>query len=63
MGFFSWLTSRWSDDSPDQRRSLLYRNQYDDPALEDIRERAAEDVAAVETDDKYFGTHNHDDGL
>jgi hypothetical protein len=62
MGFFSWLASRWSDNSPDQRRSLLYRNQYDDPALEDVRERAAEDVAAVEQDDKYFGA-DRDDGL
>jgi hypothetical protein len=32
----------------------LVRSNYDDPKLEEIREAAAEDVAAVEEDDKYF---------
>jgi hypothetical protein len=40
-------------DTPDLPPSLV-RTSYDDPKLEGRREAAAEDVAAVEEDDKYF---------
>lgn len=62
MGLFSWFRSRWSQDVPDDTPSLLYRNQEDDPELDEIRRAAAADVAAVERDDKYFG-RNRDDEL
>jgi hypothetical protein len=69
MGIFSWFGSRkrkpgrhrantdtnadTDADLPDLPPSLV-RHSYDDPKLEDMREAAAEDVAAVEEDDKYF---------
>lgn len=68
MGILSWFRSRWSADVPDEEGpSLLYRNQEDDPELEEIRRAAAADVAAVEQDDKFFGqgrrSHTDDGGL
>jgi hypothetical protein len=67
MGIFSWFGSRKRKPGrhranadrdvdiadPDQPPSLV-RTSYDDPKLEGTREAAAEDVAAVEEDDKYF---------
>jgi hypothetical protein len=66
MGIFSWFGSRrhrgkhraGSDSGadiadPDLPPSLV-RTSYDDPKLEERREAAAEDVAAVEEDDRYF---------
>jgi len=52
MGMFSWLSSCGpSDDKPPS----LLRRRYEDPDLEPIEEAAAEDVARVQQDDKYFG--------
>jgi hypothetical protein len=67
MGIFSWFRSRWGtrvagNDEP----SLVFRNQEDDPELYEIRRAAAEDVTAVERDDKFFGRDapaNQDEGL
>lgn len=60
MGILSWfrsLRSRDVPDVPDEPRSLL-RSRYEDPDLEEIQEAAAADVAAVEQDDKYFGSNS-----
>ena len=53
MGFFSWFSSCGTvgDDEPPS----LVRTNYEDPNLEEIQERAAEDVARIQQDDKYFG--------
>ncbi|MGD0606219.1 MAG: hypothetical protein ABSA53_21865 [Streptosporangiaceae bacterium] len=66
MGIFSWFRSRWVTEEPDDRHSLIQRNEEDDPELDEIRRAAAEDVAAVEQDDKFFGRDapaNQDEGL
>src|SRR5271165_5646504 len=58
MGILSWFRSLRSSDVPDEPRSLL-RYRYEDPAsqeTEETEEAAAADVAAVEEDDKYFGS-------
>jgi hypothetical protein len=68
MRIFSWFGSRkrepgrhraTADRSPDvadpDLPPSLVRTSYDDPKLEERREAAAQDVAAVEEDDKYFG--------
>ena len=59
MGFFTWLSSCGTavDDEPP---SLIRYNEDPDP--KGIKEAAAEDVARVEQDDKYFGG-NSSDGL
>jgi hypothetical protein len=69
MGIFSWFGSRrragkhraGSDrdvDTPDPdldlHRSLVRINE-ESPELEEVEEAAAEDVARVREDDKYFG--------
>jgi hypothetical protein len=54
MGFFSWL-SRWREDPSAGRPTLIFRNDEDDPAVDEVRRAAAADVAAVEEDDKFFG--------
>jgi hypothetical protein len=67
MGIFSWFRSRWiTEDAEDDEPSLVFRNEEDDPELYEIRRAAAEDVAAVERDDKFFGRDapaNQDEGL
>jgi len=67
MGIFSWFRSRWiTEDAEDDEPSLVFRNEEDDPDLNEIRRAAAEDVAAVERDDKFFGRDapaNQDEGL
>ncbi len=55
MGILSWFRSRRSSDVPDQEPSLI-RYRYEDPDLEATEKAAAADVAAVEEDDKYFGS-------
>ncbi len=57
MGILSWFRSLRSSDVPDEPRSLL-RDRPEDPDLEEIQEAAAADVAAVEQDDKYFGSNS-----
>jgi hypothetical protein len=79
MGIFSWFGSRKREPgrhraTPDQDAGVaepdlppsLVRTSYDDPKLEGMREVVAEDVTAVEEDDKYFGRDspaNHEDML
>jgi len=55
MGIRSWFRSRRSSDVPDDGRSSLIKYRYEDPDFEPVEKAAAEDVAAVEQDDKYFG--------
>jgi hypothetical protein len=65
MGIFSWL-SRWREDPSAGRSTLIFRNDEDDPAVDEIRRAAAADVAAVEQDDKFFGRNppaSQDEGL
>jgi hypothetical protein len=52
MGFFSWFSSCGTvgDDEPP---SLVRTN--DNADLDEVHERAAEDVARIQQDDKYFG--------
>jgi len=58
MGIRSWFRSRNSGDAPEDGRSSLIKYRYEDPDLEPIEEAAAEDVAAVEEDDKFFGRNS-----
>ena len=65
MGLRSWFVSYWSQDSPGRRGSLVISRRKDRPKLEDIKQAAAEDVARIEEDDKYFGRDapaDQDDG-
>jgi hypothetical protein len=55
MGILSWFRSRRSADVPSDERNSLIKYRYEDPDLEPIEQAAAEDVAAVEEDDRYFG--------
>ena len=59
MGIRSWLRSLRSDDVqdedvPDDEPSSLIKYRYEDPAYEAVEKAAAQDVAAVEEDAKYF---------
>jgi len=57
VGILSWFRSLRSPDLPDDDDShSLIRNRYEDPDFEPVEEAAAADVAAVEEDDKYFGS-------
>jgi hypothetical protein len=51
MGLLSWIRENWSGG---KRGSLVENAGQDSPRLEEIKEEAAEDVARVEQDDKYF---------
>jgi hypothetical protein len=53
MGFFSWVSSCGTvgEDEPPS----LVKSNYDNPDLDEVQERAAEDVARLQQDDKYFG--------
>ena len=54
MGFFTWLSSCGTVADTDEPPSLIRYND-EDSDLDDVRRAAAEDVARVEQDDKYFG--------
>jgi hypothetical protein len=54
MGILSWFRSRRSADAPDDGRSSLIKYRYEDPDFAATEQAAAEDVAAVEEDDKFF---------
>ena len=54
MGIRSWLRSLRSEDVPDDGPSSLIKYRYEDPAFEQVEKAAAQDVAAVEEDAKYF---------
>ena len=59
MGIRSWLRSLRSadvqdEDVPDDGPSSLIKYRYEDPAYEQVEKAAAQDVAAVEENDKYF---------
>jgi hypothetical protein len=66
VGILSWFRSRRSAAAaaenagtveepvnPDEPPSLI-KLRYEDPALEEIEEAAADDVARVQQDDRYF---------
>jgi hypothetical protein len=55
MGILSWFRSLRSSDAPDGGQSSLIKYRYDDPDFEPVEKAAAEDVATVEQDDKFFG--------
>ena len=52
MGFFSWMSS-CGTVGEDEPPSLIRYND-EDSDLNEVRRAAAEDVARVEQDDKYF---------
>ena len=59
MGIRSWLRSLRSEDIqdedvPDDEPSSLIKYRYEDPAFEQVEKAAAQDVAALEEDAKYF---------
>jgi len=58
VGILSWFRSLRSPDLPDDddNSPSLIRHRYEDPDFEPVEEAAAADVAAVEEDDKYFGS-------
>jgi len=62
MGFFSWLSScgsRFEDEiAAEQEPTSLVHRTYENPRLEEIQRAAAEDVARVQQDDKYFGKNS-----
>ena len=53
MGFFSWISS-CGTVGEDEPPSLIHTN-VPDPELSEIQRAAAEDVARIQQDDKYFG--------
>jgi hypothetical protein len=55
MGIRSWLRSLRSEDIPEDEPNSLIKYRYEDPAFEQVEKAAAQDVAAVEEDAKYFG--------
>ena len=56
MGLFTWLRSCGTVADSDEPPSLIRYNDEDgDSDLDEVRRAAAEDVARVEQDDKYFG--------
>ena len=61
MGFFSWFSS-CGTVGEDEPPSLVHTNYNDDPELTEVQRRAAEDVARVEQDDKYFGGTDSSEG-
>jgi hypothetical protein len=54
MGFFTWLRSCGTVVDSDEPPSLIRYND-EDSDLDPVKRAAAEDVARVEQDDKYFG--------
>jgi len=54
MGFFTWLSSCGTVADTDEPPSLIRYND-EDSDLDPVKRAAAEDVARVEQDDKYFG--------
>jgi hypothetical protein len=54
MGIRSWFRSLRSEDVPEDEPSSLIKYRYEDPAFEQVEKAAAQDVAAVEEDAKYF---------
>jgi hypothetical protein len=60
MGILSWFRSLRSSDVSDEPHSLI-RSRPEDPDFEEIERAAAADVAAVEEDDKYFGSGSRAD--
>jgi hypothetical protein len=64
MGFFSWFSSCGTvgegEGEGEGGRSLIHINVAD-PKLSEVQRRAAEDVARVQQDDKYF--HRNDGDL
>jgi hypothetical protein len=58
MGILSWLRSLRSADVPDDKPNSLIKYRYEDPSFEPVERAAAEDVAAVEEDAKYFGPNS-----
>ena len=52
MGIRSWFRSRSLGPGDGQKSLIKYR--YEDPAYEQVEKAAAQDVAAVEEDAKYF---------
>ena len=55
MGILSWLRSLRSADGPEDEPNSFIKYRYEDPDFEPVERAAAEDVAAVEKDAKFFG--------
>ena len=58
MGIRSWLRSLRSEDPPGDESNRLIKYRYEDPDFEEVEKAAAEDVAAVEEDAKFFGPNS-----
>jgi hypothetical protein len=59
MGFFSWMSS-CGTAGEDEPPSLIRYNDSD-RELTEVQRAAAEDVARIEQDDKYFHRGSSDD--
>ena len=55
MGILSWFRSLRSADVPEDEPNSLIKYRYEDPANEAVEKAAAEAIAAVEQDAKFFG--------
>ena len=55
MGILSWLRSLRSADVPEDQPNSFIKYRYEDPDFEPVEKAAAEDIAAVEEDAKFFG--------
>ena len=55
MGIRSWLRSLRSEDVPEDEPNSFIKYRYEDPDFEQVEKAAAEDIAAVEQDAKFFG--------
>ncbi len=55
MGFFSWFSSCGTVGEDEPPSLIRYSDEGGDPDLDEVKRAAAEDVARVEQDDKYFG--------
>ena len=60
MGFFTWLRSCGTVADSDEPPSLIrYNDEDSDP--DPVHRAAAEDVARIQQDDKYFGRNDSDE--
>ena len=59
MGFLSWFTERTGGEKSGWlRRWVFLRPRPDDPRIDEIQRAAAEDVAAMQAEDRKYFRHD-----